>query len=511
MTGNYAIEAKGITKRFGEVVALNDVDFFVQKGEIHGLLGENGAGKTTLMNILYGLYKPDKGEIYINGKKAHISSPLDSIRYGIGMIHQLSTLVPELTAVENIILGMKGEGFSLNLEEESKKIRKLSKKFGFEFPLDVKIRELPAGIKQKVEIIRALYRGASILILDEPTTSLVEEEFEQLLRSIKELVANGVTVIFITHKIKEVLQACNRASVLKGGVMQGTVEIAKTSKEELVSLMFTGQRIDVTDSALPVVEIHEKEPSNEKICVFDSVSTSVDPKKGFGLKDVSFEIYRGEIFGIAGIAGNGQKELAEAIISPSTISSGSIYINGKKINGLQTVDVFSLGVFYTPEDRIKDGILPMGNLKENILLGHHEEAQFVKNRVWLDWQKVASVTRDVIRIFNVKAPNENTNIRKLSGGNIQKVVFGRALLNPIDLLVTHNPTSGLDMASVEFVFSKLVELRDSGKSVLYINEDLDELMLLSDRIGVLHEGRLVEVFPRKQFDKRIIGSLMIGG
>ena len=502
-----AIYAKGITKVFGDVIALKEVDFSVYEGEIHGLLGENGAGKTTLMNILYGLYTPDKGEIFIKGKKVRISSPLDSIKLGIGMVHQVSTLVPEFTGFENIVLGtpkIEGE------KAEREKIEKLSSEFGFKFPLDVKTKELPAGIKQKIEIVRALYRGARILILDEPTTSLVEEEFEQLLKSLRLLVSHGVSIIFITHKIKEVMKACDRASVLKGGVLQGTVEISKVKKEDLVALMFVGQKIEVTDSALPVITLKDIPKSDEPVCILKDIHTKKD-KKGFPLKGISLEVYKGEILGVAGISGNGQKELAEAIINPTNISSGEIYIKNTKVNKLSTLDVFSLGVFYVPEDRIKDAILPDGSIKENVLLGHHEEPRFIRNGTWVMWDKVAKESRNLIKKYNVKAPHENIAINKLSGGNIQKVVFGRALLNEIDLLVTHNPTSGLDMSSVEFIFNELLKLRENKKAVFYINEDLDELMLLSDRIAVLREGKIVGVFERKEFDKQKIGTLMVGG
>lgn len=507
------LEARGVSKRFGEVQALYKVDFSVRKGEIHGLLGENGAGKSTLMNILYGLYKPDEGEIYIEGKRVEIHSPLDSIRLGIGMIHQMSTLVPEFTAVENIVLGTEESGSRLNIDfsRARKEILELSEKFGLRFPLDVKVKELSAGTKQKIEIIRALYRKAKILILDEPTAYLVGDEFDQLLSSLKILVDNGVTVIFITHKIREVMQACHRASVLKGGRMQGTVDIEKTSKEELVSLMFTGQNIDVTDSALPNVIPEPVERSEKPVCVIKNLNTYPIVKDGIVLKDVSFEVYGGEIFGIAGISGNGQKELAEAIVNPSIIASGEVIINGKTTTNLSTIDIFKMGVFYTPEDRMYEAILPTASIKKNLLLGHHRDNAFLGRMRTLRWNRIKGVSRELIKRFNVKTPHEELEIRKLSGGNIQKVVFARALMNPIDLLVTHNPTAGLDMASVKFVFEQLLELRRNGKAVLYLNEDLDELMIVSDRIGVLHEGRLVGIFNRDEFDKNKIGALMIGG
>jgi len=507
------LETRGISKRFGEVQALYKVDFSVRKGEIHGLLGENGAGKSTLMNILYGLYKPDEGEIYMEGRKVHIHSPQDSLKLGIGMIHQMSTLVPEFTAVENIVLGTEESGSRVRLDFSSarKEILKLSEKFGLKFPLDVKVKELSAGTKQKIEIIRALYRKAKILILDEPTAYLVGDEFDQLLKSLKVLVENGVTVIFITHKIREVMQACHRASVLKGGRMQGTVEIDKTTKEELVSLMFTGQNIDVTDSALPNVVPEPVKRSEKPICVVKNLNTRPIVKDGIVLKDVSFEVYGGEIFGIAGISGNGQKELAEAIVNPSIIASGEVVINGNPISNLSTIDIFKMGVFYTPEDRVYEAILPTASIKKNLLLGHHRDEAFLEKMRTLRWNRIKGVSKELIRKFNVKTPHEELEIRKLSGGNIQKVVFARALMNPIDLLVTHNPTAGLDMSSVKFVFEQLLDLRKNGKAILYLNEDLDELMIVSDRIGVLHEGCLVAIFHRDEFDKNRIGALMIGG
>jgi len=507
------LETRGISKRFGEVQALYKVDFSVRKGEIHGLLGENGAGKSTLMNILYGLYKPDEGEIYMEGRKVHIHSPQDSLKLGIGMIHQMSTLVPEFTAVENIVLGTEESGSRVRLDFSSarKEILKLSEKFGLKFPLDVKVKELSAGTKQKIEIIRALYRKAKILILDEPTAYLVGDEFDQLLKSLKVLVENGVTVIFITHKIREVMQACHRASVLKGGRMQGTVEIDKTTKEELVSLMFTGQNIDVTDSALPNVVPEPVKRSEKPICVVKNLNTRPIVKDGIVLKDVSFEVYGGEIFGIAGISGNGQKELAEAIVNPSIIASGEVVINGNPISNLSTIDIFKMGVFYTPEDRVYEAILPTASIKKNLLLGHHRDEAFLEKTRTLRWNRIKGVSKELIRKFNVKTPHEELEIRKLSGGNIQKVVFARALMNPIDLLVTHNPTAGLDMSSVKFVFEQLLDLRKNGKAILYLNEDLDELMIVSDRIGVLHEGCLVAIFHRDEFDKNRIGALMIGG
>ena len=510
MNREFFVELKNIRKVFGSVVALDNVNFSVYKGEIHGLLGENGAGKSTLMNILYGLYTPDKGEIFIEGKKVKINSPYDSIKLGIGMVHQVSTLVPQFNAIENIILGTEKNKYKLKIEEEKDKIKNLSNELGLNFPLDIKVKDLSAGIKQKIEIARALFRGAKLLILDEPTTSLVESEFRDLLKTLKSLVSKGVTIIFITHKMREVNEACERVTILRKGKVQGILNKDEMTTENIVKMMFIEKDIKVTESALPKVDLPPSKKSEKPILVLKNVFVE-STEKSVGLKNISFDVYGGEIVGVAAVSGNGEKDLAEVVIKPKRIKSGEIFIDGEKINGLSTIEVFNKGVFYTPEDRVKEGILPEGNLKENTLLGHHYEEQFLNKNLFLKWNRIKEVTSDVIRRFNVYAPSEEISIRRLSGGNIQKVIMGRAFVNPIKLLVTHNPTSGLDVSTVEFIFKKLVDTRDEGSAVLWIGEDLDELMILSDRIIVLYKGELRGIFNRDEFDKYKIGLLMIGG
>jgi simple sugar transport system ATP-binding protein len=504
------VELKNIRKVFGEVVALDNVDFSVYKGEIHGLLGENGAGKSTLMNILYGLYTPDQGDIYIEGKKVKISSPFDSIKLGIGMVHQVSTLVPQFTGIENIILGTEYDKYKINYEKEKEKILSISKELGFEFPLDIKVKDLSAGIKQKIEIVRALFRGAKLLILDEPTTSLVESEFQQLLKTLKTLVEKGVTVIFITHKMREVILACDRVTVLRKGKVQGTLNKDEMKIESIVKLMFQEKDLKVTESALPKVELTPQKKSEKPVLVLKNVYVE-QTEKSIGLKDISFELYKGEILGVASVSGNGEKELAQVIVNPKLIKHGDIILDGESIKNLSTIEVFSRGLFYTPEDRIKEGILPEAPIYENILLGHHHEKRFLGNLNFIKWDEVRKVSRDVINKFNVYTPSEELAIRRLSGGNIQKVIIGRAFVNPIKVLLTHNPTSGLDFSTVEFIFRKLVETRDSGSGVLWIGEDLDELLILCDRIVVLHKGEIKGIFEREKFDKFKMGLLMIGG
>lgn len=499
---------KGVTKRFGEVTALHEVNFVVTQGEIHGLLGENGAGKSTLMKVLYGLYQPDQGELYIEGRQCRLRSPHDSIVQGIGMVHQVSTLVPEFTAVENIILGAPGHPFVLPIREARLRVEELCSSFGLAFPLGVRVGTLSAGLKQKVEIVRALYRGARILILDEPTTSLVESEFRSLLESLRKLVANGLTVVFITHKIREVVEACDVVTVLRGGEVQGRIEGDNMEKNSLVQLMFAEQTIEVTDSALPRIARTTVERSAKPVLSFANASTRVGDS-GVGLDDITLDVYGGEILGIAAVSGNGENDLANLAINPALLTSGEMFWQGEPMNGESTLEVFARGLSYTPEDRIREGILNDGSIAFNMLLGHHQDKRYVR-RGFIDWPAVRSATNRQVQAFNVATPSIDLSIRRLSGGNIQKLILARAFLDEVGLLVTHNPTSGLDISTVESIFRQLEERRQTGTAILWINEDLDELTIMSDRIAVLHKGRINGVFDRDSFDKHTVGLAMLG-
>lgn len=509
---NLLLEVRGVHKQFGTVTALEKVNFQVQRGSIHGLLGENGAGKTTLMNILYGLYAPDSGEIFLEGKKITIKSPADGIAHGIGMVHQVSTLVGEFNAVENILLGSGKARWRLPLSEEREKILDLERDIGFDVPLDRKVKELSAGLKQKIEILRALRRGIRLLILDEPTTSLVESEFRSLLQSLKTLTQRGMTVIFITHKIKEVLEACDSATVLRHGQLQGRLEKDHMSMEGLVKLMFMEKNIAVTENALPMIELGPLPALGEPILELRNITTrAAAGKKGRGLRDVSFTVRRGEIVGVAAVSGNGEKDMAELLFKNSRIESGDVLVEGKSILHKSTLEVFGMGISYTPEDRIQEGILNDGTLVENLLLGHQGESRFYSPLGTINWKTLRDSTQEAIREFSVATPDTELEIRRLSGGNIQKVILGRAFASHPKILVTHNPTSGVDIATVEFIFNKLLQIRNDGGAILWIHEDLDELMLLCDRIATLHEGRLTGMFERKDFDKYRLGLAMIGG
>ncbi len=502
------VEMSDIRKSFGGMVALNDVSFSLREGEIHGLLGENGAGKSTLMNVLYGLYRQDSGTVRINGEQTHFTSPADSIRSGIGMVHQVSTLVPSYTAVENIIIGSRES--ALDLEKHTQKIENVCQEFGFDIPLRTKVEHLSVGVRQKIEIVRALYKNANILILDEPTTSLVESEFDQLKKSLRSMSERGISSIFITHKIREVRDVCDRATVLRKGHLEGTVCLKSTTKEELVSLMFMEKNITITDSALPLIHSRPLQRSETPVCELSGVRVK-GKEKGSGLRGLSLKIYGGEILGVAGVSGNGQKELSEAIINPASLIDGDILLKGRSITTSTTCEVFRSGVAYTPEDRMRESILPEGSLVQNLMLAHFSERQFHAQRVFLNWPKAAQKTREIISAFDVRAQSEKAICRRLSGGNIQKIVLGRALVNPVDLLIVDNPCSGLDIATVELILNKLVDIRNAGKAVLWINEDLDELMLCSDRIAVLYNGELVGEIEKKEFDKRLLGEMMTGG
>jgi simple sugar transport system ATP-binding protein len=510
MNGEPLCELRGVCKSFGNVVALDEVTFRANEGEVRGLLGENGAGKSTLMNILYGLYSPDEGEVRLSGKKVDIHSPYDSIRLGIGMVHQASTLVNEFTAVENIIAGTPGDRYSLPLERERKRIASISQEVGLKFPLDTKVKELPAGLKQKIEIIRALYRKARLLILDEVTTCLVEREFQQLLESLQVLVRQGLTVIFITHKIREVLEACDSVTVLRKGRVQGEADKASTTKERLVKMMFIEKDIEVTESALPDVRLPPAHRSDSPVLAIRELKVP-GRQGGPGLRGVSLQVYGGEILGVASVSGNGEKELAEALTHPGTVDSGELLLEGKSVRGLSTLELFERGVAYTPEERVSEGTLPEASITENILLGHHAERRFLHGGVLVNWREARLTAGRTIEEYNIHTPSQDLPVRRLSGGNIQKMIIGRAFVTPLKALVAHNPTSGLDISTVKFIFGRLIDTRRRGGAVLWINEDLDELLIISDRIAVLHEGLVKAVFTREQFDKYKIGLLMIGG
>jgi ABC-type uncharacterized transport system ATPase subunit len=517
MNNSAILEMKGIRKSFGTVVALDDVSLQLNSKEIHGLLGGNGAGKTTLMNILYGLYKPDAGEIYLHSAKVEIQSPKDAIRHGIGMVHQHFLQIESFTATQNIVLGtpLKNRP-TLNLEEEEKRIKALSERFGLEVNPRALIENLPMGSRQKVEILKALYRGVKILILDEPTTNLTPQEVDSLFQSLRVMVEDGMSVVFITHKIREALSVCDRISVLRDGKNIVTLPRDEASEEALVRGM-VGEGLDIEKSLLfstagldqEALRMGQKSAPKGRI-ILRVEGLQVTGEDGSPLvKDCSLEVHEQEILGVAGVAGNGQRELAESLIGIRTVAGGQVWIDGTRISGIETAKLLEMGVTYIPEDRIQDGFLPTANVAQNLILGYHRQEPYSRGG-FLDWKTVFQVAGKLVSEYNIKTPGPGEVAANLSGGNIQRIMLARAFSYPAKLLVAHNPTRGLDIRSMEFVYSKLLESKKQGMATLLLSEDLDELLLLCDKIATLYRGEIVGILERSEFDKYEIGRMMSG-
>jgi simple sugar transport system ATP-binding protein len=511
MKNSTILEMKGVGKSFGTVVALDDVSLRLNSNEIHGLLGGNGAGKTTLMNVLYGLYKPDEGEINLREERVEIQSPKDAISYGIGMVHQHFLQIDSYTVTENIVLGtpLKNRP-TLNLGEEEQRIQELSERFGLGVNPVALVEELPMGIRQRVEILKALYRGVDVLILDEPTTNLTPQEVETLFQSLRVMVEEGMSVVFITHKLREVLSVCDRISVLRDGKNVATLPRDEASEEALVRAM-VGEGLDVEKSlvfseagldrkALPVGQ--EPVLRVEGLLVVNEEGNPL-------VKDCSLQVHEKEIFGIAGVAGNGQQELAESLMGIRSIAGGQVSIDGTSVVGLETRDLLEIGVSYIPEDRLQDGFLPTASVAQNLILGYQRQEPYV-NRRFLDWNVIYRVARELVSEYNIMTPSAREPAANLSGGNIQRVMLARSFSHPAKLLVAHNPTRGLDIHSMEFVYSKLLERKEQGMATLLLSEDLDELILLCDRIAAIYRGQIVGVLERGEFDKYEIGRMMSG-
>jgi simple sugar transport system ATP-binding protein len=492
---------KGIMKRFPGVVAVNGVDFDLREGEIHALIGENGAGKTTLMNVLYGLYQPDGGEIYIYGDKVSFSSPRDAIKLGIGMIHQHFMLIPSLTVVENVILGYEGvrEVEPLPLNKSAKKIRELSERYGLKVDPQAKIWQLSVGEQQRVEILKALYRNARILILDEPTSVLTPEEVERLASTLRTLTKEGVSIIFITHKIKEALKVSDRITVLRRGQVTGTLT-TNEADEEAISHLMIGKRLGKISTI--------KGERKDKVLELKGIH-ALNDKGLLALKDVSLEVMGGEILGIAGVSGNGQRELAEVVMGLRTPLKGDVVVDGVRVNGYSTGKVRRLGVGYIPEDRKNSGVVLNFTVAENIILGD-EENPFISRNGFLNYNFIDKRAREAIYYYNIVTDSPWRSAKTLSGGNLQKLIVAREFSRRLKLLVASHPTMGLDIAATHYIREKLQEKKKDGVGILLISEDLDELLMLSDRIAVMYEGKIMGVVDPKKTDVREIGLMMAG-
>ena len=503
---------KNIRKTFGDVVALDGVDFELKPGEIHGLLGGNGAGKTTLMNVLYGLYHPDAGQIYVHGKEVQIRSPRDALHHGIGMVHQHFLQIPPFTVAENIVLGTlpKWER-TKRLDAAVKRINELATQFGLEVNPSDRVEELPVGVRQRVEILKILYRGVDILILDEPTTNLTPQEVDALFNSLRLMVNKGLSVVFITHKIREVMSVCDRVTVLRNGRNIFTTPLSETDEKSLVKGM-VGEHLDIEHSFLFTGRLESSEGTTRDpgLPLIEARNISVlGDDNAYAVHNCSFSVRAGEIFGMAGVAGNGQKELAEGLLGIRALSSGEAIVNNQPVRKGKTRDILASGVAYIPEDRLEDGFLPRASVAHNLILGYHHQAPY-QRRGFLDWKTILRVAWDLIREYQIRTPGPEEVAANLSGGNIQRLMLARAFAHPLNVLIAHNPTRGLDIPSMEFVYTKLMALRAQGAAILLISEDLDELLLLSDRIGVIYEGRILGTLEREEFDKYTIGQLMAG-
>ena len=491
---------RGITIKFGDVVANNNVDFELLKGEVHGLLGENGAGKTTLMSILYGLYQPQAGETIVKGQKTVIKSPNDAMELGIAMVHQHFLLTLPHSVTENIIVGLKSRGLFLDISSAEKKIMHLSEKYGLKIDPKATVADLAVGEQQRVEIIKALYRDIDILILDEPTSMLTPQEEKALFATLQSMVKQGLSIIFITHKLHEVMEASNRVTVLRGGKVVGTVKTSETSETELAKMMV----------GRPIIENIESKASAKKPAILQLKNVSaLNNANVMFLKDLSLELRKGEILGIAGVDGNGQAELAEVVAGLRKTQSGEIMMDNLEITKLSPRKIREWGLAYVPQDRLNTGLILEYSITENLILDRWYKEEY-SGRIFLKQEEMKSFAEKVVTDFEVKAPGIDVPVNSLSGGNLQKVLMARELARNPKVLVVHNPTRGLDIGASEYIHKQLVKQRDSGVGVLMISLDLDEILTVCDRLAVIYEGKIVSVMDRNDANVDAIG-LMMGG
>lgn len=496
------VEMKNITKKFGNFTANDNIDLTVHKGEVHALLGENGAGKTTLMNILYGLYQQTSGDIYIREKKTNISDPNIAIKNGIGMVHQHFMLVQPFTVTENIILGMETtKGISLDMKKARKDVKELSDKYGLYVDADAKIEDISVGMQQRVEILKALYRGAEILILDEPTAVLTPQEIVDLMKIIRGLTAQGKTIIIITHKLKEIKMIADYCTIIRRGKGIDTVKVSETSQDDLASKM-VGREVSFN--------VHKEDKEAGEVALKIENLIVKDNRKINAVNGFSLEVKKGEILGLAGIDGNGQSELIEALNGLRKVESGKIFMNGKDVTNKSPKEIFNSKVGIIPEDRQKRGLVLDFTMAENMVLENYNKKPFSKNGV-LSYENIEKFARDLIQKFDVRPTNEKIKAKSLSGGNQQKVIIAREVTNDPDVLIAAQPTRGLDVGAIEYVHKSLVNQRDSGKAVLLVSLELDEVLNVSDRIAVIYEGKIVDIIDARDADENKLGLMMAGG
>lgn len=500
----YAVQMHGITKMFGSFCALDNVNLDVKKGSIHAILGENGAGKSTLMNVLYGLYQSEAGEIFLNGEKVNIKNPNIAIEHGIGMVHQHFMLVDNFTVTQNIILGneVANQFGVIDMKKAREGILGIVKKYGLEVDPDAKIEDISVGMQQRVEILKALYRGVDLLILDEPTAVLTPQEIEELIKIMHSLIADGKTIIIITHKLKEIKASSDVCTIIRRGQYIDTVNVDDVDQEELATKM-VGHAVKL------VVDKTEAAPGD---VVFEINNLTVkDERKLDAVKNLSLKVRKGEIVGIAGIDGNGQKELVEAITCLTKAESGTIQINGKEIQNTTPRNVIDHKISTIHEDRQKRGLVLPFTVAENIVIEKYRAEKFCKGGM-LNRSEILAYTKGLIQDYDIRpADCENQPVRGLSGGNQQKVIIAREISNEPDLLIAVQPTRGLDVGAIEYVHKTLIRERDAGKAILLISLELDEVMNVADTIDVIYSGTIVDSFKQGEVDEQTIGLLMAGG
>lgn len=497
----YLLEMKGISKTFPGIKANDGINLQIRNGEIHALVGENGAGKSTLMNILFGLYSPDEGEVFYQGGKSDIKSPRDAIDKGIGMVHQHFMLVPPLSVAENMVLGVEPrQGIYFDKKTAEKKVEELAKKYGLSIDPKVKIRDLSVGRQQRVEILKTLYRGADLIILDEPTAVLTPQEVQEFFVTLRSLTASGKTIIFITHKLKEVMAVSDRVTVLRRGKSVGTVNTAETSEEDLAEMM-VGRKV------LLSVEKEDKECGEKVFEVRDL--HGMNSRGQEAVKGVSFFLRRGEILGIAGVAGNGQSELVEMISGLRKPSSGGIFLKGKDVTSRTNRQRRRSGLGHIPEDRHHRGLVLDFSVAENLVLGDHY-IEPVARGIKIFYDRIYEKSDRLVETFDIRGAGRKTKARSLSGGNQQKVIIAREIdFNP-DFMVAAQPTRGVDIGAIEFIHKRLISERDEGKGILLVSSELQEIFSLSDRILVMFEGRVVGEVNPKEVTEEEIGLMMAG-
>ncbi|TFE02816.1 ABC transporter ATP-binding protein [Jeotgalibacillus salarius] len=498
---DYVIEMLDIRKEFPGIVANDNITLQLKKGEIHALLGENGAGKSTLMNVLFGLYQPEKGEIKVRGEKVNITSPNVANELGIGMVHQHFMLVDTFTVTENIVLGLEPKkGLNIDMKKAESEVQEISDRYGLKVDPNAKIADISVGMQQRVEILKTLYRGAEILIFDEPTAVLTPQEIKELIQIFRTLIAEGKSIILITHKLKEIIEVCDRVTVIRKGVGIDTLDVEGTTPTQLASLMVGRDVTFKTDKT-------EASPTHN---VLEISQLNVKDSRGVNaVKNLDLSVRAGEIVGIAGVDGNGQSELIEAITGLRKVSSGVIKLNDQNLSSYKTRKITEAGVGHIPQDRHKHGLVLDFPIGDNMVLQTYYHKPYSKYSM-LNNKEINKQAKKLIKEFDVRTPSETTPARALSGGNQQKAIIGREVDRDPDLLIAAQPTRGLDVGAIEFIHKRLIEQRDNGKAVLLVSFELEEIINVSDRIAVIYDGNIIEIVDPKTTTEQELGLLMAG-